>query len=275
VVVDREGLLGKNEPVTSRDFAYLAVRFAAMAHRGGANWEPNLGRENTLHAFQQAISLGFRYIETDVQATRDGQLVCFHDNTLERMVGVPGRVADYSAAELRELKLIGGDPIPFFSEVVETLPTTCFNVDMKTNDSVDPLAAAIFAHGLEDRVLADSFSRGRTARFRALTRGKIPVAMAPPGVAWSAFVPFISGLIASPAQAAQVPVWHRFGGRNLEVVTRASIDRIHRAGKVIHVWTIDDPEEMERLIDLGVDGIITDRPDLLREVLIECDLWPV
>lgn len=254
------------------DFAYCATPFAAMAHRGGGLWEPNLGKENTLAAFRQAVSIGYRYLETDLQATADGRLVCMHDDTLERTAGAPGRVRDYTAAELSQFT-VDGEPIPFFDEVVEALPGARFNVDLKTEEAVRPLAAAIEELNLTDRILVDSFSQRRISRFRALTRGRVPTAMAQPGVVWTRFVPGLSTVLSSPAVAVQVPLTHSFGAVTVPVVTEQLIARVHRLGKVIHVWTINDQPDMERLIDLGVDGIITDRPDLLKNVLVGRNLW--
>jgi glycerophosphoryl diester phosphodiesterase len=196
-----------------------------------------------------------------------------HDDTLDRVTGHPGRVRDLTAKELSELRVGGTEPIPLFEEIVDGLPHTRFNVDLKTDDSVEPIVAAIAAHNLHDRILVDSFSQRRISRFRTLTRGRIPTAMAPLGVAWTALVPILSTIISSPAVAVQVPVIGDIGPARIPVVTPQTIARVHQIGKVIHVWTIDDPDEMERLIDLGVDGIVTDRPDLLKEILIRRNLW--
>ncbi|MDR0285459.1 MAG: glycerophosphodiester phosphodiesterase [Propionibacteriaceae bacterium] len=258
--------------VVAAGFPYLATRFAAMAHRGGALWEPNLGKENTAHAFFGAVALGYRYLETDVRATRDGRLVCFHDDTLARLTGLAGAVSDYTAAELAAARVGGTEPIPLFEDIVDALPLTRFNVDLKTNDAVEPLVAAIARHRLQDRVLVASFSQRRLSRFRTLTAGSVATAMAPAGAAWTALVP-AGAVVASPGAAMQVPVAEPVGRVSLTVVTRATVDRVHRLGKAIHVWTVDEAAEMERLIDLGVDGIITDRPDLLKEVLVRHDLW--
>jgi len=256
----------------ARNYPYCSTRFAAMAHRGGALWEPNLGKENTRYAFSQAVSLGYRYLETDLQATKDGRLVCFHDTTLDRMTGVSGRVCDVTAEELAGIS-IAGEPIPFFDEIVTAFPEVRFNVDLKTSDAVLPLVRAIDAYDLFDRILVDSFSQARISHFRGLTKGRVPTAMAPIGVAWTALIPILSGVISSPGVALQVPISEKVGPVFVHVVTQETIERVHRLGKVIHVWTINDPQEMECLIDWGVDGIITDRPDLLKEILVRRNLW--
>ena len=257
----------------AQDFPYLSAPFTALAHRGGAEWEPNRGKENTLHAFRSAVALGYQYIETDVQATHDGELVCFHDDTLDRLAEVAGRVCDYTASELREFRIAGSEPIPFFDAVVETFPTTRFNVDMKSDQAVEPLLKLIRDHHLADRILVDSFSQSRLKRFRKASQGRIATAMGPLEVAWTALVPGLSTTFGVTGPVAQVPIRYPIGPLQVPVLTEATIARVHKLGKVVHVWTIDDPAEMNRLIDLGVDGIVTDRPDLLKEVLIERQLW--
>ena len=257
----------------AKDYPYCSSGFAAMAHRGGGLWEPNLGKENTFHAFSQAVSLGYRYLETDVQATRDGRLVCMHDTNLERVASTAGAVKDFTAQELAEIRVDGTEPIPFFADVVDALPGIRFNVDIKTDDAVVPLVDAIKAHNLWDRILVDSFSQARISHFRTLTSGRVPTAIAPVGVAWTAFIPGASEIVSSPAAAMQVPVTQKVGPLTVNVITQRVIARVHRLGKVVHAWTINDPAEMERLIDWGVDGIITDRPDLLKDILIRRNLW--
>ena len=254
------------------DYAYTRARFAALAHRGGAAWEPNLGKENTVHAFAQAIALGYRYLETDLHATADGRLVCLHDPTLDRVSDATGQVGSLTAADLAGVR-IGGEPIAFFDEVAAMWPAARFNLDLKSDDAVGPLVRLIESGTLDDRILVSSFSQARLSRFRTLTRGAVPTGLAPPGIVVTALVPLVGRILTSPGVAAQVPVTEPVGPFRLPVVTRATVARVHAAGKVVHVWTIDDPAEMNRLIDLGADGIVTDRPDLLKQVLIDRDLW--
>jgi glycerophosphoryl diester phosphodiesterase len=244
-----------------------------MAHRGGSDYEPNLGKENTMTAFTNAVALGYRYIETDVQATKDGVLVCMHDDTLERVAGIQGTVRDFTAAELHKVRIDQTESVPFFDDVVEAFPHVRFNVDMKVSDAVDPLWEAVRAHHLHDRILVDSFSQSRISRFRRLSGGKIPTAMAPLGVVWASQVPLLPRFFGSSGVALQVPVADKVGPVLLKVVTSATIERVHAAGKVVHVWTVNDTDEMIRLIDMGVDGIFTDRPDLLKEVLVAKNMW--
>jgi len=252
---------------------FFAPRFHAFAHRGGSDYTPNVGRENTIHAFRSAVSLGYRYCETDVHVTRDRRLVCFHDETLDRVTNGHGQIHDHALAELADVTTLAGDHIPTFDEVMETLPDTRFNIDLKAPGAVAPLAEGIRRHHAENRVCVASFSQRRLSEFRHLTRGKIMTGIAAPGVAWTAFMPGLPALIASPGAVLQAPAHQTIRGVTIPVVTRLAVWNCHQAGKYIHAWTIDDPDEMNRLIDLGVDGIITDRPDVLKDVLITRDLW--
>ncbi|MDR0960386.1 MAG: glycerophosphodiester phosphodiesterase [Propionibacteriaceae bacterium] len=252
---------------------YFDTPFIALAHRGGGEYAPNTGIENTLQAFRNAVDLGFTHIETDVQATRDGVLVCFHDPTLERVAGEPGTVGERTAAELATIRVNGTEPIPTLDDVFEALPDTCFNIDLKTEAAITPLVATLARHQAEDRVVIASFSQRRLSTFRHLTAGRVPTGMAAPEVAWSTLVPILPGIIASPGAAVQAPVSQKIGPITIPLITRHAIDAVHQANKQVHVWTIDDPEEMTRLIDLGVDGLISDRPDVLKEVLVNRGLW--
>jgi glycerophosphoryl diester phosphodiesterase len=256
----------------AKNYPYCSSGFAAMAHRGGALYEPNIGIENTLSAFRHAADLGYRYFETDVQATKDGQLVCFHDDTLERMTSVSGRIKDYTAEEIREIR-VGGECIPTFAELVEAFPQGYFNVDLKTDDAVVPLAVMVNRLSLSERILVDSFSQRRISQFRSLTNHRVPTAMAPAGVAWTVLGGPLSSVINSPGVALQVPLRDTVGPWKIHVISPDTIAKVHQLGKVIHAWTINDEAEMEVLIDWGIDGIITDRPDLLKNVLIRHDLW--
>ena len=241
-----------------------------MAHRGGAEWAPNLGKENTLAAFRQVAGLGYRYIETDLQVTRDGQLVCLHDLDLARLTGEPGRVADRTYRELTRLR-VGGEPIPRLADVLDDLPGVRFNVDLKTPGTAEALAALLRSNPAHDRLLVASFSARRLARFRRLTTGTVATGMATLGVVSTLLVPGVWWR--TPGEAVQSPVSSRVGPVTIHAITATTVARAHRRGRVVHVWTIDDPAEMETLIDLGVDGIVTDRPDVLKDVLERRGLW--
>ncbi|MBA8794994.1 glycerophosphoryl diester phosphodiesterase [Friedmanniella endophytica] len=254
------------------DFVFFDAPFLAFAHRGGAAYGPNVGRENTRHAFDQAVALGYRYLETDVHRTADGVLVAFHDDRLDRVADRPGLIADLTSAELAEVRIGDRDAIPTFAELLEAHPRARFNVDAKADGSVDLLARTIAEHEASERVCVSSFSPARLHRLRRLLPG-VASAATSRGVLWNRLAPALTRLINTPAPALQLPTHHTVGGRRVRILTPGLIRAVHRAGKQVHVWTVDDRAEIERLCDLGVDGIFTDRPDTLKDVLTARGLW--
>jgi glycerophosphoryl diester phosphodiesterase len=244
----------------------------AMAHRGGALHPDLVGLENTLHAFRHAAALGYRYLETDVHVTRDGHLVAFHDAVLDRMTDQPGVLATVLASDLARIRIAGEHAVPSMAELLEELPDCRFNVDLKAPGAAPALAALVERTGAHDRLCVGSFSARPLQLFRRLTGGRVATSAAPAEVAWflAASWPRVSRLVRSrPFVALQVPRRH---GR-LPLVTRSVVRRAHAAGLQVHVWTVDEPTEMEALLDLGVDGLITDRTDLLKDVLLRRGLW--
>jgi glycerophosphoryl diester phosphodiesterase len=232
----------------------------AFAHRGGAADAP----ENTMRAFSAAVALGYRYLETDVRVTADGVAVTFHDETLARMCGRPERVSDLTAAELGTVRVAGSEPIPTLDEVLDAWPDIRLNIDCKDDRGVRPLADAVSRHGALNRVCLTSFTdRHVIALRRALGRRLCTAAGQ-----WELTAIKLTGL-SFGSLAAQAPV--RQSG--FPVATGGFVRRCHRRGIAVHVWTIDDAAEMDRLLDLGVDGIMTDRPAVLRDVLVARGSW--
>lgn len=233
-----------------------------FAHRGGASDNP----ENTMPAFRHAVDLGYTYLETDVHATSDGVLVAFHDPDLSRTCGRDGEIRDLTWAELSEVRVDGREPIPLFDALMEEFPTARFNIDCKADDALDPLVAALRRHDCLDRVCVGSFSDRRLRELRRrLGDGLCSSFGLLQNTAWR----LGRGRVPGGGQVAQVPV----AMRGVPVVTAATVERAHRRGIHVHVWTIDDAAEMRRLLDLGVDGIMTDRPSVLRDVLVERGEW--
>lgn len=255
----------------AEDYPYLRPRFVALAHRGGAGLEGNLGRENSVRAFRTAVDLGYRYLETDVHTTADGTLVALHDASLDRVTDATGQVAELPWAEVSQASIGGTEPIPTLDELLETFPTANFNIDIKSAGAIAPLAEAIGRHAAWDRVLVGSFGVDRIRAFRRLAGPRVPTAVSPAGVAFAAYALGVRRLWPSTGVAFQIPVrvWHE----RLRVLSTALIAAAHAAGRVVHVWTIDDPAEMHRLIDLGVDGLVSDRIDILKDVLTQRGLW--
>lgn len=250
-------------------------RVLAFAHRGGAYHPEIEGLENTLTAFRHAVALGYDYLETDVHTTRDGVLLAFHDDVLDRVTDRVGSICDLDLADIREARIGGREQVPTLLELVEAFPEVSFNVDIKSRGAVDVLAAFVAEHDLWDRMLVGSFSPARIARFRRLTDGRVPTAAQPWEIVAFRLAPtaaaaqWIADRVGSGFDAFQVP--HRRKG--LRVVTPGFVRRAHAAGKPVHVWTIDDPEEMVELLERGVDGLFTDRTDVLKDVLVARGLW--
>lgn len=242
----------------------------AFAHRGGAPGCPDGLLENTMPAFAAAVELGYRYLETDVHATADGVLVAFHDAHLDRLTDGTGPIADLPWRRVRQALVGGREPIVRFDELLATWPHVRINVDAKHDGAVAPLATAVHRAGATDRVGVAAFSDRRLARLRASLGPRACLAAGPRAVAALRATSLVGRAWRGDADCVQVPV--RAG--RITVVDRRFVVAAHRAGLAVHVWTIDDAQEMRRLLDLGVDGIMTDRPAVLKGVLAERGQWP-
>jgi glycerophosphoryl diester phosphodiesterase len=235
-----------------------------FAHRGGASEHP----ENTMPAFEHAVRLGYRYLETDAHATADGVLLAFHDGVLDRVSDRTGAIAKLPWDVVSQAR-VAGVGIPRMEELLTAWPDVRVNIDMKHEGSVVPLAEVIERTGAHDRVCAASFSGKRLERFRSLTGGRVCTAIGPLDIARLRAAGFGLPPGRFAGGCAQVPI--RQGP--LLILDRRLVEGAHRLGLPVHVWTIDDPAEMDRLLDLGVDGIMTDRPRLLKEVLVRRGQW--
>lgn len=245
----------------------------AFAHRGGALLDDGSGLENTMAAFQGAVDMGYRHIETDVHATSDGVLVVFHDPTLERLTDAEGVINDLSYHQMRDAKVGGREAIPLLDDVLGTWPQIRFNMDAKSKRSIELLVQAVERHHAWDRVCLATFSPRELRWMRERAGPRVATSQSYLGVMSLRLLPtprLRSLLLGHAGQAVQVPV--RRGP--LELVTSDFIDRAHAVGKQVHVWTIDEPAEMNRLLDLGVDGLMTDRSAVLRDVYAARGLWP-
>jgi glycerophosphoryl diester phosphodiesterase len=261
--------------VRAADFTYLSSPGPlALAHRGGAGLPENVGFENTLAAFGRAVDLGYRYLETDVHATSDGQVVAFHDAALDRATDGTGAIARLPWSRVREARVGGVEPVPLLTELLEAFPHANVNIDIKADTALAPTLEVIRAHDATERVCIGSFSprRVRAAR-RALGPG-VATAAGQVGTALLRFSPaLVSRLLHTPAPVLQIPAEHRVRGRTVTLVTPGLVRRAHGLGKQVHVWFHDwsreDAEEFHRLLDLGVDGIVADRIDVLGEVFAD------
>lgn len=235
-----------------------------FAHRGGASEHP----ENTMPAFEHAVRLGYRYLETDAHATADGVLLAFHDSVLDRVTDRTGVIAELPWEVVSQAR-VAGVGIPRMEELLTAWPDLRVNVDVKHDEAVVPLVEVIETTGAHDRVCVASFSGKRLERFRGLTGGRVCTAIGPFDIARLRGAGFGLPPGRFAGACAQVPV--RRGP--LPILDRRFVEGAHRHGLPVHVWTIDDPAEMDRLLDLGVDGIMTDRPSLLKEVLVRRGEW--
>ena len=242
------------------------VRFIPFAHRGGTSSAP----ENTLRAFADAYGIGFRFMETDVHASTDGILFAFHDDDLERTCGVPGSISAMPSDQVRRILVNGSDPIPTLAELFESFPEACFNIDCKSDNALAPLIRDLRTSVALDRVCIGSFSDRRLRAVREAF-GKEVCTSAGPREVVALTVGATRGVRQDDGpHCLQIP--RNQGPVNL--ATDRFVERAHSSGLRVHYWTIDDPISMNQLIDIGADGIMTDKPATLREVLRARSLWP-
>jgi glycerophosphoryl diester phosphodiesterase len=243
----------------------------AFAHRGGA-YHPDLeGLENTLQAFAHAVGLGYDYLETDAHVTRDGVLLAFHDTVLDRVTDHTGPVSALTYAEVQRARINGSDPVPTLAELFDAFPDAQFNIDLKAPGSVGALATFLDEREAWDRVCVGSFSGRRLRAFRRATHGRVVTSASPGEVAAYLLLPSPVARLVTRGRPRALQVPHRLGP--LTLVTPGLVRRAHRAGVHVHVWTVDDPDEMNLLLERGVDGLMTDRTDILRAVLTEGGRW--
>ncbi|MCE1179699.1 MAG: glycerophosphodiester phosphodiesterase [Micrococcales bacterium] len=210
-------------------------------------------------------------MESDIRLTRDGHLVCFHDETLQRTTGVPGRIADLTLEQVRLLRIDGAEPIPTLEETLTAFPETYFTGDLKDRAAIALLAEVLRRSDFGSRVCVAGAWDGWLGQLRR----EVPAAHTALG--WRSLTTLIGcgkAGVAAPRRIAtggwaHVPI--RLG--RLPIFAGRLVERAHGVGVRVIVWTVNDPVEMHALLDAGVDGIITDRPDLLREVLIARGTW--
>ncbi len=238
----------------------------AFAHRGGAT----PGRENVAALFEKVQRLGYRYVETDVRTTKDGVPVVFHDADVSRLTGRPGRIADLTVAQVRGLALGGGERVAPLDEVLDGFPDLRFNIDLKDAASVRSVPPVLRRTGARDRVCITSFSECRVRQARRLLGHEVCTGMGVAGV-----IRLVLSGAARPGRGAhgaavvQVP-WRLPAGRRLP---GAFLRLAHRQRLAVHVWTLNDRASIDDALDLGVDGIMTDLPVLLKGELVRRGLW--
>lgn len=237
-----------------------------FAHRGGALDAP----ENTIEAFDESYALGYRWMETDVHLSADGVIVSFHDPDLDRVTNRSGRISDLSWDEISEATVGDGGTIPTMLELFERFPLARFNIDSKSAEVLEPLVQLIQEHGFHDRACVGSFYDNRVWSAQQIAGPDLCTSAGSAAVVARRILPRAIGRhLLFGARALQVPS----SVRGFPFVTKSFVDAAHEDGVDVHVWTIDDPTEMHRLLDLGVDGIMTDRPRVLKQVFEDRGIW--
>ena len=238
----------------------------AIAHRGGCEG----AGENTMEAFAAAVEAGYRYVETDVHLSRDGEVVAFHDPDMRRLTGRAGRIDELDWPEIAATEVSGGGRIPLLAELLTAWPELYVNIDPKSDAVVEPLTGLLRRLDALDRVCIGSFSTERLRRMRRTLGPALATSMGPTEIlrlrcASLGLCPPPSGPV-----CAQVPI-RQYG---LPIVDARLLACAHAAGLKVHVWTINDRPTMERLLDLGVDGIMTDNLKMLKSVFQDRGIWP-
>ncbi len=239
--------------------------FLAVAHRGGALES----LENTMPAIQKAIDLGYRYIETDAQATRDSEILAFHDDTFDRLTNLSGPVGRWNYAAVCEARVEGREKILRLEDVLGTWPDLKVNVDIKDDAVVEPLITIVKRTKSLERICVGSFSGKRLARLRSVFGRALCSSMGSWEVTKLRARGFGLPLGSFQANCVQVPIYHH----GIKIVDRRFVQKATKLGLPVHVWTVNDTDTMSKLIDLGVRGIMTDRPSELKRLLQARNLW--
>ena len=255
----RPALLGH---VQHRHPQYGLEPLLAVAHRGGAAGAP----ENTVAAFEQSRAVGFRYLETDVRATRDGVAVAFHDRTLRRVTGDRGRLADLRWEDVRRLRVAGSHPVPRLEDLLDAWPDVRWMLDLKQPTALGAMVRAVRGVGAAHRVCLT----GTWDRWLDAARGDLGPSVST-ALGWSSLGSLLAGRPVHRPAAGYVHLPVRIGRRWLP--TPGLVARSHSLGLRVMVWGAADTGTMHRLLDAGVDGLITDHTRLLREVLVGRGSW--
>lgn len=237
----------------------------AFAHRGGAAHNP----ENSWTAFEHAVRLGYAYLETDARATADGSLLAFHDATLDRVTGHSGIVARTPYEQLARARIGGQEPIPLIEDLLGAWPDVRFNIDVKHEGSIQPLARVLERTRAWDRICVTSFSGRRLRAAKAAIGRPVCVAVTPAAIVALRYAgrpgaTLAARLARSGAQCAQVPE---------SIATPEFIEAAQKLGLDVHVWTLNTRSAIEQALDRGADGVMTDQTVLLRDILTNRSQW--
>jgi glycerophosphoryl diester phosphodiesterase len=219
-------------------------------------------------AFEAAVALGYRYLETDVRVTADGVALAFHDAALNRTTDHSGKLAELPWSLVSKARIRGSEPIPLLADLLAAWPDTFVNLDIKSDLGIGPTIDAIRSTGTRERVCA--FSTRRIEAVRQALGPSLCTSLGPRAALRLRLArPTPAGRAAFAGRCAQVPA--RIGRRVF--LDERYLATAHALGLPVHAWTVNDREEMVRLLDLGVDGIMTDRADILRDLLVARGAW--
>jgi glycerophosphoryl diester phosphodiesterase len=239
--------------------------FLAFAHRGGNDFAP----ENTFESFQFAVENGFKYLETDVHPASDNKLMAFHDPTLDRVTNAEGRIIDFSSIDLKKVKVKNNYRIPLMEELLESFPNCFFSIDMKCDQSVKPLIDLVKRNNALERVCFASFNQNRLNFVRETFNNKCITSMGPKEIITSKICSYINLKKNINSHLASMPV-SRY---NIKLIDKKSVAYLQSLNIKVIAWTINNADQMRHLISIGVDGIMTDKLKLLKNILIEKNLW--
>lgn len=221
-------------------------------------------------AFEAAVALGYKYLETDAHVTADGVCLAFHDDRLDRVTDSQGVISELPYSVVRRALVDGLEPIPLLEDLLGAFPDAKVNIDTKSDEAVDAVAEVLRRTASIERVCIGSFSDTRLRRIRDILGDTLCTSLGPKGVALLRGGSFgLPGSKHLDAACAQVP--HKVKG--VAIVDERFVAKAHSIGMQVHVWTIDDPAEMHELLDLGVDGLMTDLPEVLKSVLVSRGAW--
>lgn len=244
---------------------FLEEKFLAFAHRGGNEFAP----ENSFRAFKSAVDIGYKYLETDVHLTKDGFLIAFHDDTLDRVTDKSGLIRDLTLSEIKKAKIAGTDEIPLLSELLNSFTDCFFNIDCKVDETVQPLINLINNKDFINRVCIGSFSQKRINFIRKSLGREVKTSMGPAEVILSKFLSYTSLGYNFKSSYTSIPI-RRYG---INLLDERNIKYLKSNNQKVIAWTINDEDQMKMLINIGIDGIMTDNLTLLKKVLIEESLW--
>jgi len=244
---------------------FLKEKFLAFAHRGGNEFAP----ENSFRAFKSAVDIGYKYLETDVHLTKDGFLIAFHDDTLDRVTDKSGLIRDLTLSEIKKAKIAGTDEIPLLSELLNSFTDCFFNIDCKVDETVQPLINLINNKDFINRVCIGSFSQKRINFIRKSLGKDVKTSMGPAEVILSKFLSYTSLGYNFKSSYTSIPI-RRYG---INLLEERNIKYLKSNNQKVIAWTINDEDQMKMLINIGIDGIMTDNLTLLKKVLIEESLW--